>query len=157
MRIMFMGQKFRCRTSSFLCIVFYLLFMATATGCSAASQDSKQGCADYFEVLEGVLGNPDIRKYGQENLASRNAAFLWEKLPSGIRECKSENGAITILRSSSSEFNRQREFIFIEKMYLDKDAAFVQFSFAPSGKNGDAFLRKRPDGWAVIQSYLWEN
>ncbi|MNV78460.1 hypothetical protein D3C71_1719530 [compost metagenome] len=77
-------------------------------------------------------------------------------MPQGMEICEQQPVRFKFARSSS-KFDRNSAFIYIGKLYVDGDAAFVELGFPPTGKSGDAFLRRQSGAWLVTQSALWEN
>lgn len=157
MKSMSMEKIFRCLIDSFL-VVTLMLLVTVLAGCSRMNgADSPEKCSsDAIEVIKALAANPDFNKYAGDHFNSAEITVLWDSMPRSAKICKEENFNINFVRSSSN-FDRKSMFIYIEKMYIDEDAAFVEVGFPPTGKNGDALLRKRSGVWIVNQSSLWEN
>lgn len=158
MKIMSMARKFpiSIRGSVFCIILFYTIL---GVGCSRESHPLMSGECNlvHMDVLQAIADNPEVRLYAKEHFEAPGVIFLWEKMPSKVQSCGTARGWIKIMRSSSPQFDGRDFFISIDKMYFDDDAAFVEISFPPTGKNGDIFLRKRAGKWVVVEKLLWES
>lgn len=139
-------------------VVVLMLLVPILAGCSRLNGgDSPAKCSsDAIQVIGALAGNPDFNKYAADHFQSSEMNVLWDSMPRDTKMCKVENLNINFVRCSS-DFDRNSVFIYIEKMYIDEDAAFVEVGFPPTGMNGDALLRKRSGAWVVTQSSLWEN
>ncbi|NIK44132.1 hypothetical protein [Xanthomonas arboricola] len=118
---------------------------------------SKSCDGEKMEVLVAISKNSEIAAYDSGYFTGSELVFLWDAGPRSVDKCKRTQGNVRIIRSIEPNYVRPREFILVEKIYSDSDAAFVQFHLVPTGKNGDVFLRKQEGHWRVTQKKLWEN
>lgn len=158
MRIMYMARRFHCSTERFTLLLFALVSLSLG-GCARDLQVvEKTTCSPVpIEVLQAVRDDTEIRGYASAHFELSQTPFLWDRMPSKMETCGVAKGGVKIVRSSSTDFDRKREFIVVEKMYFDDDAAFVEIGFPPTGKNGDVFLRKRAGKWVIVDKLLWVN
>lgn len=107
--------------------------------------------------MEAIQKDHEIERYVTGFFEKSKLLVLWDDMPKKLEDCSSGRGHIRFIRSSAPNISSNADFILIEKMYFDADAAFVNAHLYPSGKNIDAFLRKRDGPWQVTQRSLWEN
>ncbi|WP_185821369.1 hypothetical protein [Xanthomonas sp. GW] len=158
MKIMSTVRRFRYLTKGVaLCVVASIALAVCGCSVNSHSVEGAKCNSNHFDVLRAIADNSEIRGYAKEHFSSREITFLWDGMSSKVEACGVVNGGMKIVRSSSPGFNHQDEFIAIEKMYFDDDAAFVEVGFPPTGKNGDVFLRKRAGKWVVVEKLLWES
>jgi len=152
-----MGTIAAPRKFRFLCVVASLVLLMN--GCSRDSLSGRNAeCRlTHFEVLRAIADDAEIRHYAAAHFESRETTFLWDRMPTKVQECGTSRSGIKFVRSSSPGFDPHHDFIAIEKMYFDEDAAFVEIGFPPTGKNSDVFLRKVAGKWVVVEKYLWES
>lgn len=133
------------------------LFSLLVVGCSRPSTASEDGVCPPLELLEAIQKDQEIERYATGFFEKTELLVLWDDMPSKLEDCSNGRGHIRFIRSSTPKVSRNSDFILIERMYFDADAAFVNAYLYPSGKNIDAFLRKRNGQWQVVQRSLWEN
>lgn len=90
-------------------------------------------------------------------LRSAEAAGLLAQHADRIGEMQQQRRSSRFVRPSNPGISKGSEFILTEQMYFGADAAIVNAYLYLSGKNMDAFLRKRDGRWQVTQGSLWEN
>jgi len=142
----------------FSIFVAWACLVVSLTGCSrVSSQASLERCdSDAVAVIQAVSLNREFNNYASDHFNSSNIVVLWDSMPQGMEICEQQSVRFKFARSSS-KFDRNSAFIYIGKLYVDGDAAFVELGFPPTRKSGDAFLRRQSGVWLVTQSALWEN
>lgn len=158
MRIMYMARRFHCSTERFMLLLFALASLSLG-GCARSPQAAKNATCSlaHLEILQTIHDDIEIKGHARAHFESPQTPFLWDRMPSKIEACGIAKGSVKIVRSSSTDFDRKHEFVIVEKMYFDDDAAFVEIGFPPTGKNGDVFLRKRDGKWVIVDKLLWVN
>lgn len=142
---------------SALALFWSALLVLSIAGCSRPPKASmEEGCPP-LDLLETIQRDPEIEHYATGLFNEPRLLVLWDDMPEKLEECSNEGDQIRFIRSSTPSADRRPPFILIEKMYFDTDAAFVQAYLYPSGKNIDAFMRKKSGRWQVVESSLWEN
>ncbi|MDO7951227.1 hypothetical protein AB8807_11660 [Xanthomonas campestris pv. olitorii] len=154
----------RCQSTErlkiFVLAIGLLLSLAACSKRSAQVDESSliKSCdGEKMEVLIAISKNSEIAAYGSGYFTGSEVVFLWDAGPRGVGKCKRVQGNVRIIRSIEPNYVRPRDFILVEKIYSDSDAAFVQFHLVPTGKSGDVFLRKQEGHWRVTQKRLWES
>ncbi|MBB6255589.1 hypothetical protein FHT05_000136 [Xanthomonas arboricola] len=163
MRILY--AEGRCRfTEKLRMFIMVASLLVSLAACSksgtqvAESYSPSESCDDEkMDILTAISKNSEIVTYGSGYFTDSEVVFLWDAGPRSVAECKRAQGNLRIVRSIEPNYVRPRDFILVEKLYSDSDAAFVQFHLVPTGKNGDVFLRKQGGYWRVTQKKLWEN
>lgn len=142
----------------FSVFVAWACLVVSLAGCSrVSSQASLNRCdSDAVAVMQAVSLNREFNNYASDHFNSSSIVVLWDSMPQGMEICEQQSVRFKFARSSS-KFDRNSAFIYIGKLYVDGDAAFVELGFPPTGKSGDAFLRRQSGAWLVTQSALWEN
>lgn len=138
--------------------------LASLAACSKSgtqvdgSYSSSKSCdGEKMDILVAMSKNSEIAAYGSGYFTGSELVFLWDAGPRSVGKCKRTQGNVRIIRSIEPNYVRPRDFVLVEKIYSDSDAAFVQFHLVPTGKSGDVFLRKQEGHWRVTQKRLWEN
>ncbi|WP_369935306.1 hypothetical protein [Xanthomonas tesorieronis] len=153
------GLAVHGRRRAFQRSTFYLCLVLLVGGCAPAPQAMQDAgtCATPFEILQAVADDPETETYAAAHLESRSIAVLWNAMPPSLEACGPSGNPFSFTRSSSPSFDPRSEFIAIDKLYFDADAAFLEISFPPTGKNGDFFLRRKAGKWVIAQKALWES
>lgn len=154
-----MAQRFHYSTKRFTLLLFALVSLSLG-GCARNPQAAEKvaTCSlAHIDILQAIHDDIEIRNYAAAHFESSHTPFLWDRMSSKMEACGVTKGRVKIVRSSSTDFDRNREFIIVEKMYFDDDAAFVEIGFPPTGRNGDVFLRKRAGKWVIADKLLWVN
>lgn len=156
---MVVGAAAHRHRPAFRRIAFYLGLAFLIGGCARAPQSMEDAgnCATPFEILQAVADDPETKAYAAAHLEARGIAVLWNAMPPSLEACGPSGNRFRFARSSSSRFDPRSEFVAIDKLYFDADAAFLEISFPPTGKNGDFFLRRTAGKWVVAQKTLWES
>lgn len=154
MRTLCMAHGFRGTTARAL--LLSALLPLPSIGCSRPTMASTEEICPPLELLEAIQKDHEIERYATGFFEKSRLLVLWDDMPTKLEDCN-VGGHIRFTRSSTLKGSRNSDFILIEKMYFDADAAFVNVYLHPSGKNIDASLRKRDGRWQVTQRSLWEN
>ncbi|WNH43338.1 hypothetical protein [Xanthomonas hawaiiensis] len=109
------------------------------------------------EILLAIKGDSEIAEYGATHFGSPNTPFLASQITTSEKLCSDEARGVRVVYLATPGFSQGRPFINIDKIYFDDDAAFVEISFPPTGKNADVFLRKKGGVWRVIRKEMWES
>ncbi|UYK65143.1 hypothetical protein NG831_12960 [Xanthomonas sacchari] len=109
------------------------------------------------EILLAIKSDSEIAEYGATHFKSPNVPFLASQINLSKKLCSDEGRGVRVVYLTAPGFSQSRPFINIDKIYFDDDAAFVEISFPPTGKNADVFLRKRAGVWRVIKKEMWES
>lgn len=134
---------------------------AVLPGCSPATapaQVALASCeANPSDLLAAIARDDGFRGYASEHFSKPRVIVLMDQVLPGSRACKKQGDPRFVFIRTSSGHDRSGGFIFVEKIYIDDDVAFLELGFPPTGKNGDALLRRKSGVWSVVQSRLWEN
>ncbi|MBN6112402.1 hypothetical protein [Xanthomonas bonasiae] len=140
-------------------IPFCLGLAFLISGCARTPQSMQHtgNCATPFEILQAVADDPETKAYAAAHLESRGIAVLWDAMPPSLEACGPSGNRFKFARLSSPSFDSRSDFVAIDKLYFDADAAFLEISFPPTGKNGDFFLRRKAGKWVIAEKTLWES
>jgi hypothetical protein len=151
MGVLFMGVLFRNFVKN-----WWLLFLLAcfAAGCSRSTVVVDR-CGEEFEgIVKAASSNSEIKGYAGDFVSER-LPMVWDGNGRGLGACPNDTiGALT--NSSSRSSMRGHPYVLINRLYFDNDAAFIDLHFSPSGKNVDAFMRKRNGVWRVVEKGMWE-
>ncbi|MET0548696.1 MAG: hypothetical protein ABW002_05425 [Xanthomonas sp.] len=155
MKISSMERRFRTSLNVSVLSVFSLASIACSNDSTAekVAQCSPQS----VEILLAVKDDLGIAEYGAANLKSPDVPFLASQINSSEKLCSDERRGVRVVYITTPGFGQSRPFISIDKIYFDDDAAFVEISFPPTGKNADLFLRKKGGVWRVMKREMWES
>ncbi|CAE1136405.1 hypothetical protein [Xanthomonas euroxanthea] len=163
MRILYMEGRCQFTEKLRIFVVAIGLFLSLAACSKSGAQVDEsyspiKSCdGEIIDVLIAISNNSEIAAYGSEYFTGSEVVFLWDEGSRSFGKCKRVQGNVRIIGSIEPNYVRPRDFILVEKIYADSDAAFVQFHLVPTGKSGDVFLRKQKGHWRVTQKRLWEN
>lgn len=147
----------RSRGTNARALFLSALFSLSGISCSRPLTASMEEICPPLDLLEAVQRDPDIRLYANGFFEEPRLLIYWRNMPTELEKCSNGSDHLRFFRPSNPGISKGSEFILIEQMYFDEDAAFVNAYLYPSGKNIDAFLRKRDGQWQVTQRSLWEN
>ncbi|MDV0439134.1 hypothetical protein [Xanthomonas sacchari] len=109
------------------------------------------------EILLAIKSDSEIYEYGATHFKLPHVPFLASQINSSEKLCSDERRGVRVVYLTTPGFSQSRPFISIDKIYFDDDAAFVEISFPPTGKNADVFLRKKAGVWRVVRKEMWES
>jgi len=156
MRISFI----KCQFSTGLFLAFLVALFASTGNASPQrpSAEKTERCnSQGIDILLAIKGDAEISGYGATHFKVNDVPFLASEVNSNERLCQIETKGIKVVHLSAPGFNQKIPFINVDKMYFDDDAAFVEISFPPTGKNADVFLRKKAGVWKVTRKGMWES
>lgn len=155
MKISSMERRFR--TSLNLSVLSVLSLASIACSNDATAEKVAQCSPQSIEILLEVKNDSEIAEYGATHLKSPDVPFLASQINSNEKLCSDERRGVRVVYITTPGFSQSRPFISIDKIYFDDDAAFVEISFPPTGKNADVFLRKKAGVWRVMKKEMWES
>lgn len=152
-----LSTTLRSRGTNARALFLSTLFSLSGISCSRPLMAPMEGVCPPLDLLEAVQRDPEIKLYASGFFEEPRLLIYWRNMPTELEECSNSGDHLRFVRPSDPGISKGSEFILIEQMYFDADAAFVNAYLYPSSKNIDAFLRKRNGRWQVTQKSLWEN
>ena len=146
-----MGALF---TKQFSLLFTLLVFTA---GCNqGAAIAAESNCElTHAKIIQSVLSDPELRKYGNTYFDGKSIPVIWDDRPADSSACNASGLVFSVTNSLGANIGPGTRYVGVMKMYFDKDAAFVEIKLEPTGKNGDFFLRNN-GGWKIVQKSLFE-
>lgn len=133
---------------------------ASLMGCSPAPAPAPAALtscgAGPSDLLAAIARDDGFREYASAHFSKPRVIVLMNQVLPSSHVCEQGDPRFVFVRTSS-EYDKSADVIFVEKIYIDGDAAFLELAFPPTGMNGDALLRRSSGAWSVVQSRLWEN
>lgn len=138
--------------------VFLLLaLLVFSAGCNQGAAIAAESNCDltHVKIIQSVLGDPELRKYGNAYFDGKSIRVIWDERPTDSSACNASGLGFSVTNSLGADIDPGSRYVGVMKMYFDKDAAFIEIKLEPTGKNGDFFLRNN-GGWRIVQKSLYE-
>lgn len=138
-----------------LSLLFALLVFSAGCDQGAAIAAESNCELTHVKIIQSVLSDPELRKYGNAYFDGKSIPVVWDDRPADSSACNASGLFFSVTNSLGADIGPGSRYVGVMKMYFDKDAAFVEIKLEPTGKNGDFFLRNN-GGWKIVQKSLFE-